>query len=47
MLNQALSCIFIFYCFDKKFRSMGMKANNIPQEIHDIFNDGSANPEAQ
>lgn len=30
MLDEALSCIFIFYCFDKKFHEMGISVNNVP-----------------
>lgn len=33
MLDEALSCIFIFYCFDKKFHEMGIQVNNVPEEI--------------
>jgi len=30
LLNQALHCIYIFYCFDKKFKDMGINVKNIP-----------------
>ncbi len=30
MLDEALSCIFIFYCFDKKFHEMGINVSNVP-----------------
>lgn len=43
MLNQALSCIYIFYCFDKKFMEMGIQVKNIPEEIKNIFAEGSQN----
>ena len=33
MFEEVLSSIFIFYCFDQKFRSMGIPVNNIPREI--------------
>jgi hypothetical protein len=41
MLDEALSCIFIFYCFDKKFHEMGLTVNNIPEEIKTLFNQES------
>lgn len=46
MINQALSCIFIFYCFDAKFRAMGIVAENIPVEIKEIFDRASGNSTA-
>jgi hypothetical protein len=33
LLNQALNCIYIFYCLDKKFKDMGIQVKNIPPEI--------------
>ena len=41
MLDEALSSIFIFYCFDKKFNEMGMKVNNVPEEIKTLFREGA------
>lgn len=31
MMIQALSCIYVFYCFDQKFRGMGIQVNNVPK----------------
>ena len=47
MLDEALSAIFIFYCFDKKFREMGMQVNNVPEEIIELFREGQNSEEAQ
>lgn len=33
MIGEAMSCVFIFYCFDKKFRSMGIVVPNSPPAI--------------
>ena len=33
MVGEALSCVFIFYCFDNKFRSMGIEIVNTPAAI--------------
>lgn len=43
MINQSLSCIYIFYCFDNKFKSLGIVANNIPKEIITIFDGAGQN----
>jgi hypothetical protein len=37
-----LSSVYIFYCFDKKFRREGINSNNIPNEIREIL-DGANN----
>jgi hypothetical protein len=31
VLNQSLSSIYVFYCFDNKFRKMGIPVHNIPK----------------
>jgi hypothetical protein len=36
MITEALSCVFIFYCFDKKFRSMGITVSNSPDAIREF-----------
>ena len=36
MIGQALQCIFIFYCFDKKFLSMGINVTNVPSTIRNL-----------
>ena len=41
VLVESVSSVFIFYCFDVKFRELGYSSNNIPPEI----NDALANPE--
>lgn len=33
IIKQILSSIFIFYAFDKKFKSLGFQVDNLPQEI--------------
>lgn len=30
MITQALQCVFIFYCFDSKFRALGIHVPNVP-----------------
>ena len=47
MLDEALSSIFIFYCFDKKFHEMGMQVNNVPEEIKQLFQEGENSESAQ
>ena len=38
VLSEALSCIYIFYCFDKKFHQMGFPiVNNVPQSMRKLF----------
>jgi hypothetical protein len=40
VLTEALSCIFIFYCFDKKFNALGYSvAQNVPTEMKTLFLD--------
>jgi hypothetical protein len=34
VLVEAVSSVFIFYCFDVKFREMGYSSNNMPAEIN-------------
>ncbi len=33
VLTEAVSSVFIFYCFDTKFKEMGSSNNNMPAEI--------------
>ena len=46
MLEEVLSSIFIFYCFDQKFRKMGIPVHNIPREIKQIMDEASGNNQA-
>lgn len=40
LLGQALSCVFIFYCLDRKFIDMGYPApNNVPHQMKKLFGD--------
>lgn len=40
LLSEALNCVFIFYCFDLKFQSMGFNiANQVQPEMRKLFND--------
>jgi uncharacterized membrane protein HdeD (DUF308 family) len=34
VLIEAISSVFIFYCFDVKFRELGYNSNNMPTEIN-------------
>lgn len=43
VLILSLNCIYIFFCFDKKFISMGMEPRNIPVEIKNIFHEAGNN----
>lgn len=36
MVGEALSCVFIFYCFDKKFRSLGIYIPNTPAPLQHL-----------
>ena len=36
MIGEALSCVFIFYCFDKKFRSLGIYVPNTPETLQHL-----------
>ena len=47
VLGEALSCVFIFYCFDKKFNQLGFQiTNEVPHEMRELFNglESSINP---
>ena len=33
ILVEAMSAVFIFYCFDTKFRELGYGGHNMPHEI--------------
>lgn len=40
VLGQALSCVFIFYCLDKKFVEMGYPApQNVPEPMKKLFSE--------
>ncbi len=43
VLTEALSCMFIFYSFDSRFRKEGIPVNNMPPKIRALFDghDGS------
>ena len=36
MIGEAMSCVFIFYCFDRKFISSGIYVSNSPAAIRDF-----------
>ena len=36
MIGEALSCVFIFYCFDRKFTKMGISIPNSPATIRNF-----------
>lgn len=44
LLGIALNCVFIYYCFDKRFRAFGIHIPNVPAAINDLFeqNNGAA-----
>ena len=44
MVGEALSCVFIFYCFDKKFKSMGIYVPNTPSTIQEFHEHESGLP---
>lgn len=38
ILSESLSCVFIFYCFDKKFHQMGYEVtNSVPPPMKQLF----------
>jgi len=37
VLTEAISCMFIFYCFDLKFKREGINVGNIPKEMKELF----------
>jgi hypothetical protein len=39
ILYEALSAVFILFCFDKKLRSRGFTNGRMPEEIKHLFND--------
>lgn len=41
MIGEALSCVFIFYCFDKKFRDMGIIVPNCPPAVRSFLQYGT------
>ena len=47
MLEEALACVFIFYSFDRKFRSMGLPVHNIPKEMKEAFGEAENNQQAE
>lgn len=50
VLYEILSAIYIFYCFDRKFRAQGIRAGNIPPEIGRLLdgaNDGDSDVDRQ
>ena len=44
LIGEALSCVFIFYCFDKKFRSIGIHVSNTPEAIQQFHQQESNMP---
>lgn len=38
VLVEAMSSVFIFYCFDVRFRELGYGSHNMPPEIIDALN---------
>lgn len=47
MVPEVLSCVFIFYCFDKKFKSMGIFVPNSPPAIQEFLHYGDNNIRGQ
>lgn len=41
MLGEALSCVFIFYCFDRKFARMGIRVPNCPEAIRNFHGESN------
>ena len=41
LLGIALNCVFIYYCFDKRFRAFGIHVPNVPHQINDLFEQNS------
>jgi hypothetical protein len=37
VLVEAVSSVFIFYCFDVKFKEMGYSSHNMPVEINEAL----------
>ena len=37
VLVEAVSSVFIFYCFDVRFKELGYNSNNMPQEINEAL----------
>lgn len=37
VLIESISSVFIFYCFDVRFRELGYASNNMPNEINDAL----------
>jgi hypothetical protein len=37
VLVEAVSSVFIFYCFDVRFKELGYSSNNMPNEINDAL----------
>jgi hypothetical protein len=44
ILVESVSSVFIFYCFDRRFRELGYPCHNMPQEINKEL--GNAEAEA-
>ena len=38
ILVESVSSVFVFYCFDKRFRELGFESHNMPAEINDALN---------
>lgn len=34
ILAESVSCVFVFYLFDRKFRDLGFQAHNMPDDIN-------------
>jgi hypothetical protein len=37
LIGEALSCVFIFFCFDRKFKNLGIIIPNSPPAVHDFL----------
>jgi hypothetical protein len=37
VLVEAVSSVFIFYCFDVRFKELGYSSNNMPNEINEVL----------
>jgi len=43
VLIEAISSVFIFYCFDVKFKEMGYSSHNMPEEINEALGNSNFN----
>lgn len=41
VLVESVSSVFIFYCFDKRFRDLGFETHNMPLEINQALEEAN------